>query len=217
MPETAVTPTHKETSCHRKQPVWARWTDQNLLDVRICDLGVTINGTPIERRIVEIHRELEARGILFRPHSWLSDDWFTPDGASGVAVPFYLAHPRLARLELNQMLEVEGGTKAWCMRILRHEVGHAIDHAYKLQRRRRRQKLFGKSSTPYPDTYSPRPYSKSFVLHLDLWYAQSHPDEDFAETFTVWLPPPPPRCGGNATRIGRPLRSSTTLTISCVR
>jgi hypothetical protein len=27
------------------------------------------------------------------------------------------------------------------------------------------------------------------VLHLDSWYAQSHPDEDFAETFAVWLTP----------------------------
>jgi hypothetical protein len=27
------------------------------------------------------------------------------------------------------------------------------------------------------------------VVHLDGWYAQSHPDEDFAETFAVWLDP----------------------------
>ena len=26
-------------------------------------------------------------------------------------------------------------------------------------------------------------------MHLDDWYAQSHPDEDFAETFAVWLTP----------------------------
>ena len=26
-------------------------------------------------------------------------------------------------------------------------------------------------------------------MHLDPWYAQSHPDEDFAETFAVWLTP----------------------------
>ena len=90
---------------------------------------------------------------------------------------------------MNQMLEVEGGTKTWCLQILRHEVGHAIDNAFRLQRRRRRQNLFGKSSADYPEYYPPRPYSKSFVLHLDSWYAQSHPDEDFAETFAVWLDP----------------------------
>ena len=185
---SAPSPT-TEPRRRRKKPAWTGWPDDTLLDVRVCDLGVTIDETPLERRITELNQELEARGVRFRAHFWLSDDWFTPDGVPGVAIPFYLAHPRLARLELSQMLEVEGGTKAWCMRILRHEIGHAIDNAYRLQRRRRRQKLFGKSSTPYPEYYTPKPYSKSFVIHLDPWYAQSHPDEDFAETFAVWLTP----------------------------
>ena len=92
-------------------------------------------------------------------------------------------------LEESQMLEVEGGTPEWCMQILRHEAGHAIDHAFQLQRRRKRRELFGSSSTPYPEYYTPKPYSKSFVHHIDPWYAQSHPDEDFAETFAVWLTP----------------------------
>ena len=87
------------------------------------------------------------------------------------------------------MLEVEGGTPEWCMKILRHEAGHAIDNAYKLRQRRRRQQIFGPSYMQYPEYYTPKPYSKSFVLHLDSWYAQSHPDEDFAETFAVWLNP----------------------------
>jgi hypothetical protein len=87
------------------------------------------------------------------------------------------------------MLEVEGGDPEWCLQILRHEAGHAIDNAFNLRRRRKRVKVFGKPSEPYPDFYLPRPYSKSFVLHLDSWYGQSHPDEDFAETFAVWLAP----------------------------
>lgn len=87
------------------------------------------------------------------------------------------------------MLEVEGGTQLWCMRILRHEAGHTLDTAFRLHRRRSWQQMFGKSSEPYPDHYRPKPYSKSFVLHLDSWYAQSHPAEDFAETFAVWLAP----------------------------
>lgn len=130
-----------------------------------------------------------ARAIRFRPHFWLSDEWFSPDGVPGIAVPFYLAHPRLPRLELAQMLEVEGGTPDWCMRILRHEAGHALENAYRLRRRRDRQAVFGRSTQPYPKFYAPKPYSKSYVLHLDMWYAQSHPDEDFAETFAVWLNP----------------------------
>ncbi|MEE2636955.1 MAG: putative zinc-binding metallopeptidase [Acidobacteriota bacterium] len=136
-----------------------------------------------------LYRELEQRRLRFRPHCWLADEWFTPDGVPGIAIPFYLAHPRLARLELNQLLEVEGGTRTWCLRILRHEAGHAIDNAFRLQLRRRRQQLFGLSSTPYPEYYTPKPHSRRFVLHLDAWYAQSHPDEDFAETFAVWLDP----------------------------
>jgi hypothetical protein len=168
---------------------WARWSDERLLGLRVCDLGVTIEGTVLERRIAEVAHELEERGLRFRPHYWLSDEWFTPDGVPGIAIPFHLAHPRLELLELNQMLEVEGGTRRWALRILRHEVGHAIDNAYRLQRRRERQKIFGKWSAPYPEHYIPRPYSRRFVLHLDMWYAQSHPAEDFAETFAVWLTP----------------------------
>jgi hypothetical protein len=168
---------------------WAPLPDEQLLDVRMCDLGLHIEGSKLEIRIAELHQELEARQLAFRPHYWLSDEWFTPDGVSGIAIPFYLAHPRLEKLEESQMLEVEGGEHEWCMKILRHEAGHAIDNAYQLQRRRKRLKLFGPSNTPYPEYYTPKPYSKSFVLHLDSWYAQSHPDEDFAETFAVWLKP----------------------------
>jgi hypothetical protein len=168
---------------------WTRMRDEQLLDVRMCDLGVSIEGSVLERRIAQLYDELAQRGITFRPHFWLSDDWFTPDGVPGIAIPFYLAHPRLTRLEKHQLLEAEGGTPSWCMRILRHEAGHAIDNAFDLRARADRQKLFGPSSAPYPEYYSPRPYSRSFVLHLDSWYAQSHPDEDFAETFAVWLHP----------------------------
>ena len=164
-------------------------SDEELLGLRLRDLPILIEGSKLEERVARLYDELEARRIVFRPHFWLSDEWFTPDDVGGVAIPFYLAHPRLERLELNQMLEVEGGDAEWCMKILRHEAGHAIDNAFRLRRRRTRQRLFGASTTAYPEYYTPKPYSKSFVLHLDSWYAQSHPDEDFAETFAVWLTP----------------------------
>jgi hypothetical protein len=172
-----------------KPPEWTTFSDERLLEVRMCDLKLTIDGTDLEPRIAEINAELEARGLGFRPFYYLSDEWFTPDGVPGIAIPFYLAHPRLARLELKEMLEVEGGDPASCLRILRHEVGHAIDNAYDLRRRPTRRRLFGNPATEYPEYYTPKPYSKSFVQHLDHWYAQSHPDEDFAETFAVWLDP----------------------------
>jgi Putative zinc-binding metallo-peptidase len=171
------------------KPAWTTLGDEALLEVRMCDLGLAIQGTELEPRIAQLNGELEARGLPFRPHYWLSDDWFTPDGVPGIAIPFYLAHPRLAKLELAQMLEVEGGDAESCMRILRHEAGHAIDNAYRLQRRPKRRRLFGNPAIEYPEYYTPKPYSKRFVLHLDHWYAQSHPDEDFAETFAVWLDP----------------------------
>ena len=170
---------------------WAEWPDDKLLDLRMSQLGVSIEHSVLADRIAELQSELDAHGLVhFKPHFWLSDEWFSPDGVPGVAIPFYLAHPRLERLERANMLEVEGGTPAWCLRILRHEAGHAIDNAYKLRQRRRRQQIFGPSYKAYPQFYDPKPYSKSFVLHLDNWYAQSHPDEDFAETFAVWLSQP---------------------------
>jgi hypothetical protein len=168
---------------------WENFSDAELLDLRFNELGLTIEDSPLVARIAQLYDELAARGLTFQPHFWLSAEWFTPDGIPGIAIPFYLAHPRLMRLEKAQMLEVEGGAPEWCMQIMRHEAGHAFDNAYELRRRRRRVRLFGRPSVPYPEFYLPRPYSKSFVLHLDTWYAQSHPDEDFAETFAVWLTP----------------------------
>ena len=167
---------------------WAGLTDEELLNLRFCDLPLRIENELAER-IEQLRSELTGAGLLANIHFYLSDEWFTPDGATTIAVPFYLAHPRLAKLEEAQMLEVEGGEYEWCMRILRHEAGHAIDNAFKLRLRRQRRRIFGSYKKPYPESYTPRPYSKSFVLHLDAWYAQSHPDEDFAETFAVWLTP----------------------------
>ncbi len=170
-------------------PDWPALPDAQLLDVRMRDLPLGIEGSVLEPRIAELRAELESRELRFPLQFYLADEWFTHDGVSSIAVAFYLAHPRLSQLEKAQMLEVEGGEHEWCMRILRHEAGHAIDNAYALRRRRKRRELFGSPGQPYPETYAPKPYSKSYVLHLDSWYAQSHPDEDFAETFAVWLTP----------------------------
>jgi hypothetical protein len=164
-------------------------TDRELLEVRLCDLGVALEGSWLEQPIRRVCRELEARNLRIRPSFWLSDDWFSPEGVVGVALPFYLAHPRLVRLERRQMLEVEGGTLSQCVKLLRHELGHAVQHAFDLHRRPHWRTHFGNSSRTYPDYYRPNPASRRFVLHLAYWYAQAHPDEDFAETFAVWLTP----------------------------
>lgn len=166
---------------------WEKWPAERILDLRLCDLDLTIAGTWLEEPIQLIHEELERRDLLIRPHFWLSEEWFSPGDIPGIAIPFYLAHPRLMKIERSQMLEVEGGTLEGCLKILRHETGHVIQHGYQLQRKHRWQELFGKSSIRYPEYYRPRPSSKRYVLHLDRWYAQAHPDEDFAETFAVWF------------------------------
>src|SRR5204863_4369246 len=160
-----------------------------LLKLRFKDLKVAIPGTWLERCLDELYAELAERGLRIRPHAWVSNEWFSPDDTPGIAIPFYLAHPRLMRLERKMIIDVEGGTVPECMRILRHEAGHVVQVSYQLHRRRRWQELFGPSSVRYPKYYRPNPASRRYVYHLPLWYAQSHPDEDFAETFAVWLTP----------------------------
>ena len=168
---------------------WEHWPRERLLDTRIRDLGLTLEGTWLEGCVDDLYRELEKREIALRPHCWLSDEWFSPRNVPGIAIPFYLAHPRLIRLERSVVLEAEGSSRIECMRILRHEAGHAIQHGYRLHRRPAYQRLFGKSSTKYPTSYRPNPASRQFVQHLRAYYAQAHPDEDFAETFAVWMQP----------------------------
>jgi hypothetical protein len=170
------------------EPHWASLKDDELLKWRICDLGARIPGSELEPRVAQLHEELNSRGLVFRPACYLGDEWFSPAGVPAIAIPFYLSHPRLKTLELHQTLEVEGGTPLWCQQLLRHECGHAIDHAYRFSSKDNWRAVFGSPETEYaPETYQPRPYSKSFVRHLPNWYAQAHPDEDFAETFAVWL------------------------------
>jgi len=164
-------------------------TDDELLDLRLRHLPVRIRGTYLEARIERLYSELEVRGLRFRPHIWLSEEFFTPDGIPGFAIPFYLTHPRLMRLERRQMLEVEGASEGECMRILRHEAGHALDNAFRLHGLRQWKSLFGSFRKPYPTWYRPKPDSHNYVLNLNAWYAQAHPAEDFAETFAVWLKP----------------------------
>jgi hypothetical protein len=169
-----------------------RLSDDQLLGLRFCDLKLRIRGTELQGAIERLYGELSMRGIRFRPHCWLAQEWFSPDGIPGIAIPFYLAHKRLISLERRFMREVEGGNRNWLMRILRHEAGHAIDTAYRLRRLKSWRTAFGPASLPYPDTYRPRPGSRRFVQHLGAWYAQAHPTEDFAETFAVWLKPNSP-------------------------
>ena len=157
--------------------------------MRFCDLRLSIERSAIAPHVRRLYSDLERRRLSLRPHVWLSEEWFSPDGVPGIAIPFYLAHPRLERLERRIMGEAEGGNPRLLMRILRHEAGHALDNAYRLRRRRRWREIFGPASRPYPARYRARAGSRGYVHHLGEWYAQAHPTEDFAETFAVWLAP----------------------------
>ncbi len=166
-------------------------SDDELLVLQIRKLKFTLKESKPEKSIQELYRELDERGIRFKPPCYLADEWLSPDGVPVIGIPFYLAHPRLIQLERKMMLEVEGGTDAWCMKLLRHEAGHALNHAYKLYRKSRWRELFGAAYAKKYSTasYAVQPYSRRYVIHLDDQYAQSHPEEDFAETFAVWLNP----------------------------
>lgn len=158
-----------------------------LLDRRISELGLTIEGSPIERLVGRLYDELEARGLRFRPPVYLSDEWGCPEATPLIGVPFYLADAQLARVEAEAAAGVED--EAESMRYLRHEAGHAFNYAYRLYDREDWRRTFGPYSRPYRDRFRADPFSRDFVRHILGWYAQKHPDEDFAESFAVWLTP----------------------------
>jgi hypothetical protein len=190
-PPEAAEPERAAAPAPLPPPHWTALKDDELLALRLCDLDLKIEGSELEPLVNQLRSELTARGVNFSPDCYLGDEWFSPTGVPAIAIPFYLAHPRLKSLELRQMMEVEGGAPESCMMLLRHECGHALDHAYRFSQRRDWPRIFGNPDANYePETYTPRPHSHGFVRHLPNWYAQAHPDEDFAETFAVWLSAP---------------------------
>jgi len=163
---------------------------KKLSSVPIRDLGLRIDGTPLEEVIHEFLAELERAGIRrLRPHFYLSTEWGVPFGTVSIAIPFYLARSELTALHAERHGHVEGGSRAEILRYLRHEMGHVVNYAYLLYEQEEWIKLFGSITQPYEDEFRPEPFSRRFVRHLPAWYAQKHPDEDWAETFAVWVTP----------------------------
>jgi Putative zinc-binding metallo-peptidase len=171
---------------------WDALPEEEILQMRVRDLKLEIAGSAVEPFIHRLHQELEAAGIHFHPPCYFADEWLCPEKVPIIGIPFYLAHPRLKHIEKKMMFEVEGGTDASCMKLLRHECGHALNYAYDLYKKTRWRELFGPFSARYMNSYYAQPYSRRFVIHLEDNYAQCHPDEDFAETFAVWLAPDSP-------------------------
>jgi hypothetical protein len=169
---------------------WASLSDDELLEKKISSLGLKLEGTELQPLVQRLYDELSGKGLTFHPPCHVGDEWFVPVGIPAIFIPFFLTHDRLRKLERKMMLEVEGETPEWFMKLIRHEAAHAYAYAYQVFKKKKWQRTFGLTSTEEtPQFYRPRPYSRSYVMHLDDWYAQSHPDEDFAETFAVWLTP----------------------------
>ncbi len=156
-----------------------------LLDLPVRDLKLTIAGSPVERLTKRLLRELRAMGLKkFTPEFYLTDEWGCPSGEPIIGIPFYLADRTLMRVE-RSMNDLESAREI--MMYLRHEAGHAFNYAYRLYQSPEWRDTFGPFRRRYKDDYKPVPFSRSFVRYLPGWYAQKHPDEDFAETFAVWL------------------------------
>ena len=167
----------------------AEWESERvqLLGRRISELGLEIRATRVERLVERLYSELDERGVAFKPPVYLSDQWGCPDGTPLIGVPFYLADARLERIEAEYSGAVESDEEA--MRYLRHEAGHAVNYAFRVHDRPDFPELFGDYARPYAERYAANPLSRAYVRHILGWYAQKHPDEDFAETFAVWLTP----------------------------
>ncbi len=157
----------------------------------IRSLGLAIAGTRLEPIVAQFELELRAKGITrLRPTFYLSTEWGVPFGTIAIGIPFYLARPDLTALHGEEVGHVEGFNRSDILRYLRHEMGHVVNYAYKLYEDPDWIEHFGAMTRPYEDDYRPEPFSRRFVRHLPGWYAQKHPDEDWSETFAVWLTPP---------------------------
>lgn len=164
-------------------------SDDELLELRLCDLPYSVADSPVAPWVSLFLSELEQHGLVFKPEIYFADEWLCPEGVPVIGIPFYLAHTRLSDLEKKIMLDVEGGEHDEFMRLIRHEMGHAVKYAYRLRKQKKWRELFGHPMREESDYYRFKKYSRNFVHNIENFYAQSHPDEDFSETFAVWLNP----------------------------
>lgn len=171
------------------QSTLAAYSEKALLSMRVMDLPLDKEAVPFPKAIDRLFFKLKRRGIHWRPKIWASEEWFSPDGRAGFAFPFTLLDPKLVALEKRFIGFSEGSTEREFEKLIDHECAHALDNAFLTRKHPLRKEFFGDSELPYPKSYLPLPYSKNFVRHLPGNYAQAHPEEDWAETFAIWLSP----------------------------
>lgn len=162
---------------------------QKLLTTRICDLELDIEET-IKPYFNTLKKELKNHNITLWPDFYFGDEWGCVDKTISICIPFYFADEELKKIQ-GRIIKPKS-----FMKILRHETGHAVNYAYKLWKTKKWKETFGDFNKKYPNEYIHKvnPWSKSHVKYLhhlgeDPHYAQKHPDEDWAETFAVWLDP----------------------------
>ncbi|MBI3097755.1 MAG: hypothetical protein HYY93_05830 [Planctomycetes bacterium] len=166
-----------------------------LLNTPIASLGLSLRASPLLARSLRwLRRDLRRSGIRLHPHFYLSDEYGCVEGTANIGIAFWDASEPLRRLVKS--LRGDWNTADDVMWLLRHETGHAFCYSYKLYQDREFRRLFrvkGHFFHTYPehDRYLHRcnPWSRDFVNPSGDHYAQKHPDDDFAETFAVWLDP----------------------------
>ena len=143
----------------------------------------------IKSVIEQVYKELASRGIKFRPKYYFSNEWGCPDRVPIIGIPYSYCYPIFKTFEEDKII----ADKEAVLKILRHESGHALNYAFKLYEREDWKLIFGDFNKPYNLDEASKyinPFSKDFVVNLPDYnysYASLHPDEDFSETFAVWI------------------------------
>jgi Putative zinc-binding metallo-peptidase len=164
-----------------------------LLQTPINQLDLKIKGTVFEQAIPTVQADLGRVGIRrLEPVFYISTGYGCIAGSPIISFGFYDCDPLLQ--DLNEEFRGWRYSEPEIFNLLRHEVGHAFCYAYKLYRTPEFRELFevqGNFFNTYPesDRYNYNPWSRAYVNPCGDHYAQKHPDEDFAETFCVWLTP----------------------------
>jgi hypothetical protein len=184
----ATRPTQKTANISPSRPSWpARYLAYR--DRSVGSLTPSIEAAGFDHLMARLRHELSLKNLIhLNIDFYFGDEWFCPDGTTSIAIPFWLADKTLMSIERNMMGFIEGGTEDEFMRLLRHEAGHCVEHAYRLSRDEEWKKCFGNPRVKYdPDHVKTIPGHPDYVENLGDGYAQTHPEEDFAETFAVWL------------------------------
>ena len=125
---------------------WATWPDERLLDLRVCQLGVSIEGSTVEPRLAELDQELQARGLTaFARTTGCRTNGSRPTAcrASPSRSTSRTRDSRSSSAPRCSKWKVARPSGA--CRFSGTRPGTPIDNAYKLRLRRRRQQVFGPS------------------------------------------------------------------------